>query len=111
MQTTAAERTEAALFANLGRHVAGDAAIVAYDRRPAAESALELLLLADIQASADRLSDIVQARGIFVRRLATSSWFAGRPDAEELNGRADRLECWVVALMSVNRACGERVPA
>ena len=37
--------------------------------------------------------------------------FAGRPDAEELNGRADRLECWVVALMSVNRACGERVPA
>lgn len=81
------------------------------DCRPAAESALELLLLADIQASADRLSDIVQARGIFVRRLATSSWFAGRPDAEELNGRADRLECWVVALMSVNRACGERVPA
>ena len=37
--------------------------------------------------------------------------FAGRPDAEELNGRADRLECWIVALMSVNRACGERVPA
>ncbi len=32
------------------------------DCRPAAESALELLLLADIQASADRLSDIVDDR-------------------------------------------------
>ena len=82
------------------------------DRRPAAEAdALELLLLADIQASADRLSDIVQAREIFVRRQATSSWFAGRPDAEELNSRADRLDGWVVALMSVTSACDDALGA
>ena len=79
--------------------------------RPIPTNALDLLLLADIQASADQLSDIVQARGIFVRRLATSSWFAGRPDAEELNSRTDRLDDWVRALMSVKSACGERVSA
>lgn len=76
-----------------------------------AESALETMLLADIQASADRLSDIVQAREIFVRRQATSSWFAGRPDAEELNSRADRLDGWVVALMSVTSACDDALGA
>ena len=126
MQTTAAETTEAALFANEGRHVAGDAAIVAYDRRPAAESALELLLLADIQASADRLSDIVDDRIGLLRKQSSAAWCGwpqiyrhgqrddARRDVEELDAESDRLARWYGALIAVAGACddvlADRVP-
>ena len=45
------------------------------DRRPAAEAdALELMLLADIQASADRLSDIVDDRIGLLRKQSSAAW-------------------------------------
>ena len=122
-----AETTEAALFANLGRHVAGDAAIVAYDRRPAAESALETMLLADIQAAADRLSDIVDNRIGALKRQSSAAWCGWpqiyrhgqrdnpRRDVEELDAESDRLARWYGALIAVAGACddvlADRVPA
>ncbi len=96
------------------------------DRRPAAESALELLLLADIQASADRLSDIVDDSIGLLRRQSSAAWCGWpqiyrhgqrdnpRRDVEELDAQADRLACWYGALIAVAGACAdvlaERVP-
>ena len=96
------------------------------DRRPAAESALELLLLADIQAAADRLrhrgrphraaSGASPARrGAAGRRFTAGPARQPRRDVEELDAEADRLARWYGALIAVAGACAdvlaERVPA
>ena len=95
---------------------------------PAAEAeALELLLLADIQASADRLSDIVDDRIGLLRRQSSAAWCGwpqiyrhgqrddARRDVEELDAESDRLARWYGALIAVAGACADvladRVPA
>ena len=96
------------------------------DCRTAAESALELLLLADIQAAADRLSDIVDDRIGLLRKQSSAAWCGWpqiyrpgerdnpRLDVEELDAEADRLARWYGALIAVAGACddvlAERVP-
>ena len=97
------------------------------DRRPAAESALETMLLADIQAAADLLSDAVDRRIGALKRQSSAAWCGwpqiyrhgqrddARRDVEELDAESDRLACWYGALIAVAGACddvlAERVPA
>ena len=97
------------------------------DRRPAAESALQTMLLADIQAAADRLSDIVDDRIGQLRKQSSAAWCGwpqiyrhgqrddARRDVEELDAESDRLARWYGALIAVAGACddvlADRVPA
>ena len=89
------------------------------DRRTAAESALETMLLADIQAAADRLSDIVDDRIGQLRKQSSAAWCGWpqiyrigerddpRRDVEELDAESDRLARWYGALMAVAGACDD----
>ena len=97
------------------------------DRRPAAESALETMLLADIQAAADLLSDAVDRRIGALKRQSSAAWCGwpqiyrhgqrddARRDVEELDAESDRLARWYGALIAVAGACADvladRVPA
>ncbi len=92
-----------------------------------AHDALELLLLADIQAAADRLSDILDDRIGLLRKQSSAAWCGwpqiyrhgqrddARRDVEELDAESDRLARWYGALIAVAGACddvlADRVPA